>query len=248
MNQTNQIIISCSKIQNIHFPAEIDGVPFESLTKYVHHITRQLFLRFSADETSKERSSMVFWCTFSSVGCTAKLVSSKFQTFTSDVYYSFNLQCSNLNHSNHQLDRHFIEAHRNCLSNQQIQDIRYQTGLGFIPGRIRTNLNVECGSDIYYNIRRPILRNLNNESLDSLIEKLQNVNEKLIKIVKTEETLNRITIIDNSIRITANNCSTRSPICTYITQCHWRKTKNKEKVQMYSMQINWSYIEKLSIK
>lgn len=58
-----------------------------------------------------------------------------------------------------------------------------------MPGRIRTNVNVDTGSDIYYNIRRPILRYLNNESLDSLIEKLRNGNEKLIKISKPNDIL-----------------------------------------------------------
>ena len=106
------------------------------------------------------------------------------QSFNSDFYYSFDFQSSNPTHSQHLLDRHFIEAHRNCFTNMQIQDIRFQTELGVLPGRIRTNVNVDTGNDIYCNIRRPILRYLHNESLDSLIEKLRNGNEKLIKISK----------------------------------------------------------------
>ena len=194
MNQTNQIINSCSKIQNTQFPAEIDGVKYESLTNYVHQISRQAFLPFSAHETSKDRASVIYGCTFSSVGYPAKLVFRQSQSFNSDFYYSFDLQNSNLTHS-----QHFIEAHRNCLTDMQIQDIRFQTELGVLPGRIRTNVNVDTGSDIYYNIRRPILRYLHNESLDSLIEKLRNGNEKLIKISKPNDLLNRITIVDNEI-------------------------------------------------
>lgn len=181
MNQTNQIIISSSKIQNTKFPAEINGIEYESLTNYVHQISHQAFLPFSAHETSKDRASVTYGCTFSSIGCTAKLVFKQSQSFNSDFYYSFDLQNSILTHSQHLLDRRFIEAHRNCLTSKQIQDIRFQTELGVLPGRIRTNVNVDTGSDIYYNIRRPILRYLNNESLDSLIEKLGNGNEKLIK-------------------------------------------------------------------
>ena len=199
MNQTNQIIISCSKIQNTKFPAEINGIEYESLTNYVHQISHQAFLPFSAHETSKDRASVTYGCTFSSIGCTAKLVFKQSQSFNSDFYYSFDLQNSILTHSQHLLDRRFIEAHRNCLTSKQIQDIRFQTELGVLPGRIRTNVNVDTGSDIYYNIRRPILRYLNNESLDSLIEKLRNGNEKLIKISKPNDILNRITIVDNEI-------------------------------------------------
>ena len=74
MNQTNQIINSCSKIQNTQFPAEIDGVKYESLTNYVHLISRQAFLPFSAHETSKDRASVTYECTFSLKGCPAKLI------------------------------------------------------------------------------------------------------------------------------------------------------------------------------
>ncbi|KAK8867197.1 hypothetical protein M9Y10_010174 [Tritrichomonas musculus] len=96
MNQTNQIIISCSKIQNTKFPAEINGIEYESLTNYVHQISHSAFLPFSAHETSKDRASVTYGCTFSSIGCTAKLVFKQSQSFNSDFYYSFDLQNSNI--------------------------------------------------------------------------------------------------------------------------------------------------------
>ena len=78
------------------------------------------------------------------------------QKFNSEYYYSFNSDSSEFNHSNHPVDKRFIQAHRNCLSESQINDIQSQTQLGALSGRIRTNVQAECGSDIFYNIRRKV--------------------------------------------------------------------------------------------
>ena len=199
MNQTMKIVILCSKIQDTQFPTEIDGVTYESLTYFVHQISHQFRLPFSAGETSQNRLTVIYKCSFSSTGCKARLVFNQIQKFNSEYYYSFDPDRSEFTHSNHPVKQHFIEAHRNCLSDSQINDVRFQAQLGVLPGRIRSNLEIECGSDIFYNIRRGVLRNQKNEDLDKLIQMLQDGQEKTIKVNKSDDILERITIIDKEI-------------------------------------------------
>ena len=125
------------------------------------------------------------------------MVFNQIQKFNSEYYYSFNSDSSEFNHSNHPVDKRFIQAHRNCLSESQINDIQSQTQLGALSGRIRTNVQAECGSDIFYNIRRKVLHNQKNEDLDKLIQMLQEGEEKTIKVNMPNDMLERITVIYN---------------------------------------------------
>lgn len=195
----NDIIVSCSKIQNTVFPCTIDGVSYETLTEYVHQITRNSYFPFSANKSINEQRNIVYHCTFSSMGCQAQLAFCHSTNFKSESYYSFNLQKSVLSHNNHSLSKHFVEAHRNCYSDCKIKDIQFQTELGVLPGRIRSNLGIECGSDVYFNIRRPVLNEQKNESLDDLLDSLKNGTEKRIKVSKPLDVLNSITIVDDEI-------------------------------------------------
>lgn len=45
-------------------------------------------------------------------------------------------------------------------------------------------MNVECGSNIFYNIRRPVLHEQRNEDIDQLIQSLENGTDKQIKVSK----------------------------------------------------------------
>ena len=116
MKQTMKIVILCSKIQDSHFPKEIDDITYQSLTEFVHQISHQFSLPFSAEETSQNRFTIVYNCSFSSFGCKARLVFNQIQKFNSENYYSFNSNSSEFIHSNHPVDKRFIQAHRNCLS------------------------------------------------------------------------------------------------------------------------------------
>ena len=196
----NQILLSCSKINNTCFPCDIDGVLYESLTHFVHDISRNCYCPFSAFLTSQNRRTVIYSCTFAQDGCNAKLIFNIFTNFNDVHYYTFNLQDSVLVHNNHLLDNHFVQAHRNCCSESQCDQIRFQTQLGVPPGRIRSNLDIQCGSNLFYNIRRPTIEESRSEDLDSLIEKLQSGREKLIKVNKDDDgILNSITVIDSEI-------------------------------------------------
>lgn len=199
MNRTMKIVILCSKIEDTHFPTEIDGITYKSLTEFVHLISHQFSLPFSAGETSQNRLTITYNCSFSSSGCKARLVFNQIQKFDSEHYFSFNSDSSEFIHSNHPVDRRFIQAHRNCLSESQVNDIQFQTQLGVLPGRIRTNVEAECGSNIFYNIRRKVIHAQKNEDLDKLIQMLQDGEEKTIKVNKPNDILERITVIDNEI-------------------------------------------------
>lgn len=142
---------------------------------------------------------MVYNFSFSSSGCKARLVFNQIQKFNSENYYSFNSDNRVFIHSNHPVDKHFIQAHCNCLLDSQINDIRFQTQLGVLTCRIRTNVQAECGSDIFYNIRRKVLHVQKNEDLEKLIQMLQEGEEKTITVNKPNFILERITVIDNEI-------------------------------------------------
>lgn len=119
--------------------------------------------------------------------------------FNSDDFYSFNLQESILKHSYHLLDRLFIQTDRNCYSDDTIKDTKFQVQLGVLPGNIRSNLNIECGSNNICNIRRLVLQEQRNENLDQLIQSLENEKYKQIKVSKPGGVLHSITIVDSEI-------------------------------------------------
>ena len=63
--------------------------------------------------------------------------------------------------------------------------------------RFRSNINIECGSIIIYNIRKLILQEQRNENLDQLIQSLENEKDKQIKVSKPGGVLHIITIVDS---------------------------------------------------
>ncbi|KAK8884777.1 hypothetical protein M9Y10_043897 [Tritrichomonas musculus] len=88
-----------------------------------------------------------------------------------------------------------MNAHRNCYSDSDCNQVRFQTQLGVLPGKIRTNLNIPCRSNIFNSMRRPTLHESNNEDLDSLIQMLQDGYEKKIKVSKPNDEFKSITQI-----------------------------------------------------
>ncbi|KAK8883442.1 hypothetical protein M9Y10_046093 [Tritrichomonas musculus] len=153
----NKIVLSCSKINNTCFPCDIDDKSYESLTQFVHNITQKSFCPFSAYLTSQIRHTVIYLCTFAQDGCNAELVFNIFTNFNDIHYFTFNMQESVLVQHNHLLDNHLVQAHRKCCSETQCDQIRFQTQLGVPPGRIRSNLDIECGSNLFYNMRRPTI-------------------------------------------------------------------------------------------
>lgn len=93
MNQMNKLIIACPKIQNPEFRCTIDDVQYESLTDFVHKISHQSFMPYSARKTCQNRANIIYHCSFSALtGCKSQLVFSQFTNFTSNHYFSFNIQ------------------------------------------------------------------------------------------------------------------------------------------------------------
>lgn len=96
-------------------------------------------------------------------------------------------------------DFHFVQCHHNCISFDVCQEIVYQTELGVLPCRIRSNLNIQCGSIIFYDIRRPAIEEEKHEDLDLLYDSLEKGTEKCIICNKDNGNLTSLTVIDNSI-------------------------------------------------
>lgn len=196
----DQIIVSCSKIERTTFPTNIDGSEYTSLTGYVHEITHNANLPFSAQLTDlTDRKSLVYRCTFYNTGCQAKLVFTHSTDFFNNDYFTFDIQNSCFHHINHPLNHHFVQCHRNCYSQTVCQNINFQAQLGVPPGRIRSNLNIECGSNIFYDIRRKTIENERIEDLDSLINTLQNGTDKRIICDRDGGVFKSLTVIDNEI-------------------------------------------------
>ena len=193
------LVEECLKIKMTQFPCDIDDVHYESLTDFVHKVSRNCHSPFSSLCTESYRKTFIYQCSFAANGCQSKLFFTKTTDFLENKYFSFNLQESILAHYNHPLNQHFVEAHRNCYSEEVCDQIRFQSELGVLPGRIRTNLNLECGSNLLYDIRRQVLQEDKKEDLDSLIETLRNGNQKRIKVHDPSGILNSITVIDDEI-------------------------------------------------
>lgn len=194
-----KLVEECLKINNTRFPVVINDLSYNSLTDFVHKVSHKYLIPFAAQNTEKYRKTFIYTCTFNTYGCQSKLVFSKFTDFNDNEYFSFSLQDSVLIHYNHPLDKHFVEAHRNCYSNETCNQIKFQSELGVLPGRIRTNLGIECGSNLFYDIRRQVIQNEKKEDLDSLIDTLRNGHQKRVKVNDPDGILNSITIIDDEV-------------------------------------------------
>ena len=85
------------------------------------------------------------------------------------------------------------------LSQTTINQISFQTQLGVLTGRIRSNLDVEIGSTLFYNIRRSVIHEEKTEDLVQLIQFLREGNQISIIVHDPNDTLESITIIDNDM-------------------------------------------------
>lgn len=104
----------------------------------------------------------------SNTGCEAVLYFSK-EIIKDIQIFTFEQIKSILNH-NHLLTPNFVESHRNCLNQKQIEEIVYQTKVGVLRGRIRTNTQSSfVGSQVFYNIRRNVINEMKTENFQELI-------------------------------------------------------------------------------
>ena len=104
---------------------------------------------------------------------------------------------------NHRVDREFVEAHSNCHTRDEVLEIQHQQKLNLLPGQIRTNLDVITTPDIFYNIRRTVIRDSKSESIDDLLNELQGKGF-VAKVTKgTDGRLVRVSVL----HITIAECS-----------------------------------------
>ena len=195
-----QIIVAYSKISKTIFPCTIDSVEYGSLTDFVTKVTRNAEMPFSASLSNLDhRKTLVYTCTFSSSGCQAQLALTHSTDFYNNHLFTFDIQNCIFQHTNHLLNHHFVQCHRNCYHSEVCQEIIHQTILGVPPGRIRSNLNIESGSNIFYDIRREAINDQRHEDLDSLISDLERGKSKRIIVNKDNGVLISLTIVDNEI-------------------------------------------------
>ena len=201
------LIFELSKINNTAFP--FDG--FKTLTDYVHAKSRECGILYAAHKTSITKNSFfVYSCTFG--GSThAKMhqtIKSTYQCpacfkfvfiIKNDIiYFTFSLRDSNLSH-NHSINRSFYESHRNILSQHDIEQINQMQSLGVLPGRIRTNINTTVNSNIFYNIRRDMIKQNNYENLSSLIKEISTIEDYAVVVHEKNKCLASVTFIHKKI-------------------------------------------------
>ena len=106
------------------FPCTIDDVEYGSLTDYVHKVTRNTEMPFSASLSNLDYwKTLIYTCTFSSSGCQAQLAFTPSTDFDKNHLFTFDIQNCIFQHTNHFLNHHFVQCHRNCYPSEICQEI-----------------------------------------------------------------------------------------------------------------------------
>lgn len=171
-------------ISNMSFPDD----RYKSLTEMVRQISNSFHLPYSALDTGKDRRFQKYVCCYggkvrgktSKTGCNACFI---YEQNFNGTFSSYEAQLIH----NHPLFKEFIDAHRSCYSNSEINEINQMQKYGVPPGQIRAHLNISVNKNIFYNIRRPTI--------------LQSKSENLVEIISNPE--NKFWDID--VKKTANN-------------------------------------------
>ena len=168
----NEFLEQLKKIDGVSFPFE----GFQSLTEFIHVTSRQLGVPYSAYRTHRSNNAFFsYCCTFggrsrarvrNTVKCEYVCPSIlKFAYFMkNDTYFFFFCEKESILTHSHPTNREFYEAHRNLLSNEQINEIINQQKAGVQPAAIRANTGITINSNIFYNIRRKAILNNKNKN------------------------------------------------------------------------------------
>ena len=160
---------------------------YRNLSEYVYYVSRDCSIPFSAHLTDSNRKYLRYRCSFhESEKCQSFLIFRK-DIFGNITTYTFIESISNLVH-NHSINPIFANAHRNCIPIDVQLKIQEQQQIGVFPGRIRSNLGVTTNSNIFYNIRRPIIAKQRSETLKQIISHIHSSKNKEIIIHENEET------------------------------------------------------------
>lgn len=195
------ILQELNGFNNVSFPFQ----NFKSITEYVSVITKKYKIPYSAYKTDGNRKTFIYICSFGGesrsnirfpvkTNCESILVFIKNIRFDGTSIFNFDFNKSIIRH-NHSLEPEFIEAHRNCLDIQTIHNIKQQEAMGILPGRIRSNLNININSNIFYNLRRNEIEQSKNESFETFINFLKNTNDFKIKLNTSEGKLSSATFV-----------------------------------------------------
>ena len=127
------------KIRHTVFPCEIDGMPYQNIQDYVNEITIPRNCRYTLQRSLNEKRHFVkFHCTFRT--CDAQIVFTRKEKFYNTDEYTFNATYTDISDHTHSSTPRFFMAHRNTLIDEMYDKVRFQTRLGVLPGRIRSNL------------------------------------------------------------------------------------------------------------
>ena len=115
-----------------------------------------------------------------------------------DGRYQYTLVASNWMH-NHRVDEIFIDAHCCCCSTDEILETQQQQQLKVPPGCIRANLGVATNSNIFYNIRRPVILASKKETISELLSSMKCRNFVSDVTVDEDGTLTRAALLHTAV-------------------------------------------------
>ena len=180
--------------------------PFQSLaelTGYIHDVTRQNKVPYSATRTSTVRPIQLFNCRFggrqfsnssAKTGCPSYIRYKRLD----DGTYSL-LDCD-FTH-NHSLDRTLVEAHTNCCSPETMIELKRQQELQIPPGQIRANLDITCPPSTFYNMRKDVIKREKIETFETFLDSSKGSEFKSIVAKDSQGTLQRFTVLNSPISV-----------------------------------------------
>ena len=181
LQQTPQQLIDILSISNKKFNDH------KELTNYVSENSRLFKIPYSAYLTGSNRKTQKFCCRYG--GRTYGINSAK-TNCQSYICYTLdsNGKCSicefNWFH-NHSLEPEFTEAHCNCLPRSTKLKIQEFQRLCVSPGSIRCSLNIAINPNIFYNIRREVIRAQKIENVAKILnDTIEKLNSEQVEINK----------------------------------------------------------------
>ena len=171
------------------------------LTKYIHDVSREYRVPYSASRTSALRPIQLFTCRFGrrvSSDSTAKTGCQSFVKYMRLENGNYSLLEANFIH-NHSLDRTFIEAQSNCCSHETMEKMKRQQELQVPPGQIRANLDIISPSSMFYNMRRDVIIRDKLETFETFLQSLAS-NEFASAVGRSQDgTLQRFTVVNKRV-------------------------------------------------
>lgn len=206
-NQTPETLINELSFKTRYFDKE------NGLTEFIHKTSRIFMIPLSSLISGSSRKYQIYVCRYGGRQygiSTAKTDCPCFVKYQQNKDGSYSFFTANWSH-NHSIDRMYIETHCNCCSDEIKTEIEKQTSMLISPGQIRSNLDVISPPDIFYNMRRNMIKAQKKENIFQIINELKLKDFSSIIGKNEQGTLTRATVMN--LRV-AQNCYSEDILIT----------------------------------